>query len=233
MAISFYDKGELSSGFYGWRVVATIRGKRYQKYFSLNRPSSDIPETLWHQYQHLRARYYEARWMARSAAVQYIDFIGTEHAATRPHRGVGFHGITLGIGLGNRCHNAQCYFSVNAKGKPTRVWITEDRNLTQAWHKAVDLWGEVFDTRPKDIAEKRDTVPTADQFKALRKHLNDEEGADLSVDVLHHVYAEQRDELARKKVEVTAKTESRDEDLLGFGAQLQREMEDYLGSRGR
>jgi hypothetical protein len=27
MAISFYEKGELTSGFHGWRVVATIRGK--------------------------------------------------------------------------------------------------------------------------------------------------------------------------------------------------------------
>lgn len=46
MAINFYEKGQLSSGFCGWRVVATIRGKRYQKYFSLNRPSERIPEEL-------------------------------------------------------------------------------------------------------------------------------------------------------------------------------------------
>jgi hypothetical protein len=30
MDINFYEKGELSSGFQGWRVVATIRGKHYQ-----------------------------------------------------------------------------------------------------------------------------------------------------------------------------------------------------------
>ena len=58
--INFYDKGQLSSGFCGWRVVATIRGKRYQKYFSLNRPSKRIPEKLWFHYQETRARYYEA-----------------------------------------------------------------------------------------------------------------------------------------------------------------------------
>ena len=233
MAISFYDKGELSSGFHGWRVVATIRGRRYQKYFSVNRPSFQVDEALWHRYQHLRARYYEARWMARSAAVQYIDFIRTEHPATRPHRGVGFHGITLGIGRGNRCQSDQCYFSVNVKGRPTRVWIHQNRTLTEAWYRAVDLWGEAFDIRLKDIAEKRAAVPAPERFKALRKQLNEHEGADLSVEVLHDVYAEQRADLAWKKVEVTAKTESDDEQLLGFGAQLQKEMENYLGSRGR
>jgi len=46
MAVNFYEKGQLSSGFCGWRVVVTIRGKRYQKYFSLNRPSERIPEEL-------------------------------------------------------------------------------------------------------------------------------------------------------------------------------------------
>lgn len=233
MAISFYDKGELSSGFYGWRVAATIRGRRYQKYFSANRPSSQMDEGLWYRYQHLRARYYEARWMARSAAVKYIDFICTEHPATRPYRGVGFHGITLGIGCGNRCQSDQCYFSVNVKGRPTRVWIHQNQTLTEAWHRAVDLWGEAFDIRPKDIAKKRAAVPAPERFKALRKQLNEHEGADLSVEVLHDIYAEQRAELARKKVEVTAKTESNDEQLLCFGAQLQKEMEEYLRTRGR
>lgn len=233
MAISFYEKGELSSGFHGWRVVATVRGKRYQRYFSLKRPSPRIDESLWFRYQNLRARYYEARWMARSAAVQYLDFIHTEHPTTRPHRGVGFHGITLGIGRDSRCHTDQCYFSVNARGRSSRVWINENRTLTQAWHRAIELWGEAFDIRAKDIAEKRAAVPVPGQFKVLRKQLNEHEGADLSVDVLHHVYAEQRDELARKKVEVTAKPESQDDNLLGFGAQLQREVEEYLGSRDR
>jgi len=60
MAVNFYEKGQLSSGFCGWRVVVTIRGKRYQKYFSLNRPSERIPEELWFRYQETRARYYEA-----------------------------------------------------------------------------------------------------------------------------------------------------------------------------
>ena len=69
MAISFYEKGELTSGFHGWRVVATIRGKRYQKYFSLKRPNNRITQELWYQYQETRAKYYEARYMAMEAAL--------------------------------------------------------------------------------------------------------------------------------------------------------------------
>lgn len=227
MAINFYERGQLSSGFCGWRVVVTIRGKRFQKYFSLNRPSTRIPEDLWFRYQETRARYYEARWLARSAAVQYRDFISTNHSSTLPFRGAGFQGITLGIGRGNRCKQDQCYFSVNLKGKAAKVFITADSNLTQAWHQAVGIWGEGFGVRPKDVAAKREQVPTPGQFKALRKHMNDKEGADFSASVLHHVYREQREEFEKQKVaKVFTKPVSEDE-LLAFSADLQREIAAY------
>lgn len=137
MAINFYKKGELSSGFHGWRVVATICGKRYQKYFSLNRPNTRIPRELWHRYQETRARYYEARYMARSAAIQYLDFINKEHPTTRPYRGVGFHGITLGMGIGRKTAHEICYFSVSKRGAATKFYIDEKATLSQAWEQAV------------------------------------------------------------------------------------------------
>jgi len=227
MAINFYEKGQLSSGFCGWRVVATIRGKRYQKYFSLNRPSERIPEELWFRYQETRARYYEARWQARSAAVQYRDFISKNHYSTLPHRGVGFQGITLGIGRGNRCKQDQCYFSVNLRGRAAKVFITGDRPLTAAWHHAVDVWGKGFEIRPKDIAAKRKLVPAPDQFKALRKQMNENEGADFSASVLHHVYQEQREAIEKQKVAKVFDKPATQDELLSFSANLQREIEAY------
>ncbi|WBU42666.1 MULTISPECIES: hypothetical protein [Marinobacter] len=227
MAINFYEKGQLSSGFCGWRVVVTIRGKRYQKCFSLNRPSKRIPEELWFRYQQPRDRYCEARWQARSAAVQYREFISKNHYSTLPNRGEGFQGITLGIGRGNRCKHDKSYFSVNLRGRAAKVFITEDRPLTAARHHAVGLWREGFEIRPKDIAAKRKLVPAPDQFKALRKQMNEKEGTDVSASVLHHVYEEQREEIEKLKVAKGFDEPATQDELLAFSANLQREIEAF------
>ena len=184
MAIQFYDKGELSSGFRGWRVAAMIRGKRYQKYFSLRPPNDAVPEALWNRYQKTRAEYYEARWAMRAAAIKYLDFIRTEHPRVKPFRGVGFQGITLGIGAIGSQQMEQCYFQVNAPGHPVRIAITENQTLSDAWDSAVSLWGQAFEIRQKDIDAKRKNPPTPEQFKRLRKHMNEEEGASVGVSPL-------------------------------------------------
>lgn len=230
MAIQFYDKGALSSGFYGWRVVATIRGKRYQRYFTAHRPSSQIPKEVWLKYQETRARYYEARWMSRSAAVQYLDFINTNHSMTKPYRGVGCHGITIGIGPGNRCLTDQCYFTVNYRGRPVRVPITAERSLTPSWHRTVELWGERFGIRTKDIERKKEQVPSPDLFRNLRRYLNDVDRRHIPVTVLHHAYAENRDELEQMRVKLELKNEVDNNDLLSFHSQMQREIHQYLAT---
>lgn len=227
MTISFFAKAELSSGFHGWRVVATIRGKRYQKYFSLKRPNSRITEDLWFRYQETRARYYDARYQARSAAIQYIDFVSKDHPATRPCRGVGFHGITLGIGAGKSTAHETCYFSVNKRRAAIKFYIDERASLSQAWEQAVAYWGEVFDVRPKDVRKKVTQVPSPDQFKALRKQLNQNEGYDYPVSVLHHVYAEQRNHLERRKAGQSTKGEVSQDDLLTMYANLERQVSEF------
>ena len=227
MAISFYEKGELTSGFHGWRVVATIRGKRYQKYFSLKRPNNRITQELWYQYQETRAKYYEARYMARSAALQYLDFIGKDHPSTLPCRGVGFQGITLGIGSGKSAAQETCYFSVNKRGAANKFYIDERASLSQAWEHAVKHWGEVFNIRPKDIAKKLEQVPSPDQFKSLRKQLNDHEGCDYQASVLHHVYAEQRSQLEKHKAKATTRGTLNEDDLLAMYANLERQVSEF------
>lgn len=228
MAISYFAKGELSSGFYGWRVVATIRGKRYQKYLSLRRPIPNIPEVLWYRYQYTRAQYYEARWMSRSAAVKYLDFIRTDHPTTRPCRGVGFRGITLGIGAGKNTATESCYFSVNRRGDVTKYYIDGHQTLTQAWEEAVRHWGRVYEIRPKDIQKKLVAVPSPDQFKSLRKQMNEKEGNNLPPSVLRHVYAERRRELEQAKAKRSTKDKLTNEDLLAMYSSLEREIAEYL-----
>lgn len=227
MAINFYEKGELSSGFHGWRVVATIRGKRYQKYFSLNPPNTRVPQKLWHQYQETRARYYDARYMARSAAIQYLDFINKEHPTTRPHRGVGFHGITLGMGTGRRTAQEVCYFSVNKRGSATKFYIDEKVKLSEAWEQAVSHWGDIYEIRKKDVAEKLKLAPSPAQFKALRKQLNEHEGHDIPPSVLHHVYAERRSQINKKKAREDTGGRLDGDDFLTMYANLKREVSQF------
>jgi len=130
--------------------------------------------------------------MARSAAVQYRDFIHKNHPTTRPYRGVGFHGITLGMGMARKTAQEVCYFSVNKRGAATRFHIDDRAPISKAWEQAVSHWGDIYGIRKKDIAEKLKLAPDPAQFKALRKQLNDHEGHDFPPSVLHHVYAEQR-----------------------------------------
>jgi hypothetical protein len=85
----------------------------------------------------------------------------------------------------------------------------------------------VFDVRPKDIAKKLKQVPSPDQFKFLRKHLNEQEGFDYPVSVLHYVYAEQRSHLEKQKVRETTKGEVDREDLLTMYTILERQVSEF------
>jgi hypothetical protein len=210
-----------------------IRGKRYQKYLSLRRPSEAVSKAVWHRYQKTRAEYYEARWAMRAAAIRYLDFVRTEHPRVKPFRGVGFQGITLGIGTVGRSQTEQCYFQVNVPGHPVRIAITEEQPLSKAWDLAVSLWGDAFDIRQKDIDAKRQASPIPEQFKHLRKHMNEEESASLGVNVLHHVYAEQRAEIERNKSRTRLKERPvGQDDLLDVHSRLEREISEFMEKSG-
>ncbi|WP_227512785.1 MULTISPECIES: hypothetical protein, partial [unclassified Marinobacter] len=202
-------------------------GLPYQKYFSLNPPNTRVPQKLWHQYQETRARYYDARYMARSAALQYLDFINKEHPTTRPHRGVGFHGITLGMGAGRGNAKEFCYFSVNKLGSAKKFYIDEQLTLSKAWQQAVFHWGEIYEIREKDVAEKLKLVPYPGQFKALRKYLNEYEDYDLPPSVLHHVYTEQRSEIEKQKTQKDTDGRLEQDELLTMYANLEREVSEF------
>ena len=165
--------------------------------------------------------------MARSAAIQYLDFINKEHPTTGPHRGVGFCGVTLGIGTGRTTASEVCYFSVNKRGAASKFYIDEQTSISQAWKGAVKHWGEVHGIRPKDVAQKLTKVPHPDRFKTLRKHMNDHEGQNFPASVLHHVYAEQRGQLETKKVRETTKGRIEEDELLAMYANLERQVSEY------
>ena len=231
MAIQFCDEIEKRGRFKGWRVSVDIRGKRYRKSFSLEKLSNSIPDDVWYRYQHTKARYHEAKLLARAAATQYVDFISSEHRGTKPCRGVGFHGLTLGIGKLKRNQDYQCYFSVNVSGRPHRVPVTQSRNLTESWQKAVSIWGRLHGIRQKDIDKKMKDVPAPERFKELRQHMNANEGKSIPVDVLHHVFAEKRLELEKQKSLRKVEVQFSDQDLMEFQNSLKQEIQSYQASR--
>lgn len=187
MSIRFYSE---DSGFCGWRVTVFVRGKKFQKKFSAHCHLRGIDPDLWWKYQSLKAHYYHAKWAARAAALNYIAFLNSESVHTKKHRGVGFQGITLGIGRYQKARGWYCYFVVNHAKNPKRIPITAKRGITQSWMKAVDLWGKRFGIRPKDIAEKKCLVPSRRQFQALWICLN-EEGKNIPLAALQNLFNEE------------------------------------------
>ncbi|MDV3504215.1 hypothetical protein [Marinobacter sp. M-5] len=200
MAIDFYDSNTLSSGFAGWRVAGYIRGKRYQKYFPLRNPHPLVDDEVWREYQHLRARYYEAKMMARSAACRYIDFISKTNDRTFPCRGLGFQGMTMAILPSPGTHRYYYQFVINNQGKTQRFPIRADQSFDKAWELAMDAWVSTYDIRPKDAAMIRQLKkPTPSAFKTLRQQMNLHEGHNIPVDALHFAFAGQRENLKRKR----------------------------------
>ena len=231
MAIQFFDEKEQTHRFRGWKVTVEIRGRRYRKSFSLAKPSTRIPDDVWFRYQHIQARYYEAKLLARAAATEYIDFISTEHRSTKPFRGVGCHGLALGIGKLSRHKDYQCWFTVTCAGRPHRVAITESRNLSESWQKAVGLWGRMNGIRQKDINARMLEVPAPERFKKLRQHMNANEGKNIPVDVLHHVFSEKRLEIEQLKKRTPAASRYSDQDLMELQNSLKQEIQSYCMSR--
>ena len=133
----------------------------------------------------------------------------------------------MGITTGDRVDQERCYFSVNKPGHPVRFYITEETTLTEAWHQAVDYWGQAFGIRPKDIESKRNSPVSPAAFKALRQQLNNHEGCHISVEALHDVYAEQRAEIERQKAREQTQGEVSEEELLGWYATLKQEISEF------
>jgi hypothetical protein len=121
-----------------------------------------------------------------------------------------------------------CFFSVNERGAATKFYIDNGTLLSKAWEQAVSCWGNVYEIRPKDVAYKLTLAPSPDQFKALRKQLNNQEGHDFPASVLHHVYAEQRDQLGKRKARENTHERFDGDELLSLYANLEREVSEYI-----
>lgn len=226
MGLKFYQKSEKHPRkFHGWKVDYVVQGKRITQKFDNEPPTRTMPVEFWERYQETKARLLAADCERRIAATDYCNLLRTDDPKTKPHRGLGVQGITIGIGSTFDESKTHCYFAVDLGKSVFRVSITEDKPLRVAWEFAVDVWGEEYGIRLKDIARKKKQVPEPEKFKLLRRYMNEKERAHLPVWVLSEVYQEYRDD--RLWVEAHGNPKSEESELLKMRQKLEREMADF------
>lgn len=198
MGVKPYDKGEHESGFVGFRVTAVLKGEYQQEYFSTSAAAEQSDACPVYKRQRLRAELKDAEWAAESALDQYQAMVTTNHPTTKPERGVGVQGITLGFFRDKR-KKWTPEIKVSRPGKlPLRLTFAT-KLFSRVWAQAVQVWVEANEILPEDAERVLNSPPEPAQFSRLRKQMN-EEGFDIPVEALHHVFREQRQSLAAARL---------------------------------
>lgn len=198
MAVRYYGPGDHGSGFVGFRVTVAFGGDYRQEYFSTIRAKVQDDSDPLFRYEKLKAKIKETEWQADSLLYQYQIFVSQNHPTTKPHRGVGVHGITCTF-FKDRRGSWKAAFSVKqSAGLPKRITFANTA-FSDAWRRAVVEWGRQHEILEEDIERVINNPPSPEQFKHLRRHLNNEHGYDIPVEALSPVFAEQRGEIARRR----------------------------------
>jgi len=213
LSIHFYDHGQLSSGFVGFRVVVAFNKQHRQAWFSTKKALRQDESDFVYKRAHLQAQIKDAELSAESALHQYKKFVSTDHPNTSSERGVGVHCLTLQIRLNNtEGRNGQRWepgflvsFSDGDKWYGgSRLFTFFNKPYSQAWRDAVLFWGEKHGILDEDIQRVLNAPPEPERFKLLRRVLNEGSGAIRSdripIEVLEPVFREKRQVIALQTV---------------------------------
>jgi hypothetical protein len=198
MAIRYYASGDHGSGFIGFRVTVAFNQNYRQSYFSTSRADNQNKSDVHFRYERLKAELQEATWQADSYLHQYQVFVSQNHPTIKPFRGVGVHCITCHF-FRDRRNSWQAAFNVKPPAGHPKTFTFCSRSFTETWMAAVKFWGEQHEILNDDVQRVLTSSPLPDQFKALRRHLNNEHSYDIPVETLSSVFAEQRGEILQKK----------------------------------
>lgn len=204
MGVKPYKPGEHPAGFVGFRVTVAYGDNYHQRYFSTVAAESQTDDDPYFRYQRLSAEKQDVEWQLESLRYQYQRFVTQNHPTTKPERGVGVHCITASFFLDRR-KTWQAGFTVsrdqNEKGrrKPSKRFTFCTRPYSQVWSDVVHFWADEHGIEPADRDRVLASPPDPEQFKRLRRHMNEHDGYDIPVDALSAVFAEQRAEIARKR----------------------------------
>lgn len=199
MAVRYYGKGEHKAGFLGFRVTS---GTGEQRYFSTRAAAVQDDSDSRFLFQRLSAEKQDAEWRLESLRLRYQRFVTKEHAGTKPHRGVGVHGITAAF-FRNGPNNWTPGFVVSrfrgGECRPARPFRMKRKPYSQVWQEVVDFWAEEHGVLPRDRNRLLASSLGPEQFKRLRRQMNEHEGFDIPVSALSPAFAEQRSELEHQR----------------------------------
>ncbi|WP_339649730.1 hypothetical protein [Halopseudomonas pelagia] len=209
MAVNYYGPGEHSAGFIGFHVTARFNGDFYQRYFNTLPAQEQSDEDVYFLYRRLEAELQDLEWQRESLQNWYERFVTENHANTLPERGVGVHGITAaftrqGRGSWRACFMVARYQVTGTPRQPVKTY-TFFRPYTEVWNEAVTFWAEEHGIRSADMERVLKSPPDPEQFKRLRRQMNEDEGYDIPVEALSSVFAEQRSMLAQQRAVLKAK----------------------------
>jgi hypothetical protein len=202
MPVYVYEKGDHPGGFIGIRVVVSVMDDYRQKYFSFK--THNVPEARGWEFEELigRAMRLDERWERdRRRTIKQVK-MSKNFAVTKPHRGVGFMGITLFITKRKkpkyvkRENGLVIYYSYSLGFKVSksageksdnRFCVGNICSYEQAWKKAVNHWAK---TRNRSVTDRRKALaamPSPEQFELMRKHMN-RNGAEIPKSALAFLF---------------------------------------------
>lgn len=204
MSITYYGPGDHASGFIGFRVTRAFNGNYLQAYFSTLPAGSQSDDDSYFRYQHLRARHQDLAWEVESLWYQYRQFVTQSRGNTRPERGLGVHGITALFARGYGGKWEPC-FSVSRPKQPGKRFMLCHYPYSEAWREAVTLWADEYQILEEDRDRVLKNPPDPEQFKRLRRQMNDHEGHNIPVEALGPVFKEQRERIAQMRLRERAR----------------------------
>jgi hypothetical protein len=209
MAVTYYGPGEHPAGFIGFRVTTGFNGDFYQRYFSTSAAVQQADEDVIFLSRRLEAELQDLEWQRDSLQYRYQRFVSEDQSNTLPERGVGVHGITAafvrqGRGPWRACFKVAKSQAATASRQSSKTFPFS-RPFSEVWEEVVEFWAEEHGVCSADRQRVLDSPPDPDQFKRLRRQMNEHEGYDVPVEALSPVFAEQRSLLAKQRAELKAK----------------------------
>lgn len=202
MSVIYYGPGKHSSGFVGFQVARSpIEGFK-PECFSTSHLHKQSDHDVRFKYLRLKAEYHDAEWEAETLIRQYRRFVSANNPLTDPDRGVGVHEMTASFVLDRQKKWQACFLvSAGTRRRGPREFTFQTRLFSQAWCEAVEFWAKAHEILAEDTLRVLASPPAPEQFKRLRRSLNDQEKSDIPIETLSPVFEEQRALLSQKRRE--------------------------------
>jgi len=224
MSVIYYGPGKHSSGFVGFQVARSpIEGFK-PECFSTSHLHKQSDHDVRFKYLRLKAEYHDAAWEAETLIRQYRRFVSENDPLTGSDCGVGVHGMTASFVLDGQKKWQACFLvstsTAGAHRRGPQAFTFQTRLFSQAWSEAVEFWAKEHEILAEDTVRVLASPPAPEQFKRLRRSLNDQEKSDIPIETLSPVFEEQRALLSQKRrekatpVRSLAPTQSPDTDPL-------------------